>query len=180
MSYPDPSSQTPEQRLEAARDWAERGGGTVEAALPGQSAQVSERLQTVIAAAERAADAIRSDAEEQARRHLAEAQRQADEMTAERVRVIAHLTDDLIGHAAIIKEHSEQLVGALERAIGTVAGRLEEAGIGSHPPQAIDSRTATQWEPGSIAANQSTRARAGGPSAAPPDPPYPGVPEKGA
>ena len=62
--------------------------------------QMTEQLQTVIDAAERAAEAIRYDAEEQARRHLAEAQRKADQMTAERVGLISELTDDLVRHAA--------------------------------------------------------------------------------
>ena len=59
---------------------------------------MAERLQTVLEAAERAAEAIRYDAEEQARRHLAGAQQRADGLTAERVRLISQLTDDLIEH----------------------------------------------------------------------------------
>jgi hypothetical protein len=88
--------------------------------------QMTDRMQTVIDAAERAADAIRHDAEEQARRHLSEAQRKADRMTAERVRLISELTDDLIRHAATVREHSEQMVRALEDAIGSVTGKLGE------------------------------------------------------
>lgn len=88
--------------------------------------QMTERMQTVIDAAERAAEAIRLDAEEQARRHLAEARRKADGLTAERVRLISELTDDLIRHAATVRDHSEQMVRALEQAINSVAGKLGE------------------------------------------------------
>lgn len=88
--------------------------------------QMTDRLQTVIDAAERAAEAIRVDAEAQARQHLAEAQQKADRLTAERVRLIAELTDDLIDHASVVKQHSEQMVGALEQAIHSVSGRIDE------------------------------------------------------
>ena len=69
--------------------------GSVQAAID----QMTAELQTVIAAAERAAEAIRRDAEEQARLHLAEAQRRADRLTAERVGLISELTDE------VVKEH---------------------------------------------------------------------------
>jgi hypothetical protein len=91
--------------------------------------QMTDQLQTVIGAAERAAEAIRRDAEEQARRHLAEAQRKADRMTAERVGLISELTDDLIRHAANVRDHSEQMVRALEDAIDSVTGKLEQPGL---------------------------------------------------
>lgn len=119
-------SQTPEQRLDAARSWAGHQpapGGAAGSIAP---AEMTDRLHSVIAAAERAADAIRYDAEEQAHRHLAEARHKADRMTAERLRVIAQLTDDLIEQATVVRQHSEQMVGSLERAIETVSGRLGE------------------------------------------------------
>jgi hypothetical protein len=89
---------------------------------------MTERLQAVIEAAERAAGAIRYDAEDRARRHLAEAQYRADQLTAERVRAISLLTDDLIEHAALVKRHSEQMVFALEQAVNSVASQLGSAG----------------------------------------------------
>lgn len=91
--------------------------------------QMTVELQTVIAAAERAAEAIRRDAEEQARLHLAEAQRRADRLTAERVGLISELTDDLIRHAATVRDHSEQMVRALEDAISSVTDKLEQPGL---------------------------------------------------
>ena len=82
--------------------------------------QMAVRMDTVVEAAERAAHMIRHDAEEQARRHLAEARLKADRLTAERVRLIAELTDDLIGRAGEVRRRSEQMIEALETAIASV------------------------------------------------------------
>ena len=96
-----------------------------------------DQLQTVIEAAERAAEAIRRDAQEQARVHLAEAQRNADRLTAERVGLISELTDDLIRHVANVRDHSEQMVRALEAAISSVTHMLDHPGLaGRYPPSA--------------------------------------------
>ena len=86
---------------------------------------MTDQLQAVIGAAERAAEAIRRDAE-QARLHLSEAQRKADRLTAERIGLISELTDDLIRHAANVRDHSEQMVEALEAAINSVTDKLEQ------------------------------------------------------
>ena len=91
--------------------------------------QMTDQLQAVIGAAERAAEAIRRDAEEQARLHLVEAQRQADRLTAERVGLISELTDDLIRHAANVRDHSEQMVRALEAAINSVTDKLDQPAL---------------------------------------------------
>lgn len=115
-------------------------------------AQMTERLQTVIDAAERAAEAIRYDAEEQARRHLAEAQRKADRMTAERVRLISELTDDLIRHAGQVRDHSEQMVHSLEDAIDSVSGKLSQPGL-SAPFTVEDMAVAPDVETHQIAAS---------------------------
>lgn len=111
--------------------------------------QMTEQLQTVIDAAERAADAIRYDAEEQARRHLAEAQRKADLMTAERVRLISELTDDLIRHAGQVRDQSEQMVRSLEDAIDSVAGRLGEPPLPDPERVVATSANVTRLSPGS-------------------------------
>ncbi len=98
--------------------------------------RMTEQVQTVIDAAERAAEAIRYDAEEQARRHLAEAQRKADRLTAERVGLISELTDDLVRHAANVRDHSEQMVRALEDAIHSVTDKLEQSAMTDTFPSA--------------------------------------------
>lgn len=139
MSVPgrpsDYPGQSPEERLSAARSWA----WETEPAAPeleAQSALMTERLQAVIEAAERAAGAIRYDAEDRASRHLAEAQHRADRLTADRVRAISLLTDDLIEHAALVKRHSEQMVIALEQAVDSVASRLGVSGSAGAPSAA--------------------------------------------
>ena len=162
-------NDSPEQRLAAARTWAaDRETQVVPGqAVPsgsGQMAQVTGRLQTVIEAAERAADAIRHDAEEQARRHLAEAQHKADRLTTERVKLISQLTDDLIEHASVVKQHSEEMVGALEQAISTVSGRIAEVDSGA--PAGLEPPLAPLIDPAPAAATPAPTAAAPGPPAA--------------
>lgn len=132
--YPE---QTPEERLQAARRWAVESREPVhtpqpysESPIGGSPAQTHReelggRLQTVIDAAERAADAIRADAEEQAARHLQQAKQKADRITSERVHLIATLTDDLIEHATNVRDHSRAMSEALDRAVSSISGRLE-------------------------------------------------------
>lgn len=98
--------------------------------------QMTEQLQTVIDAAERAAAVIRHDAEEQARRHLADAQGKADRLTAERVRLIAQLTDDLLRHAGTVRDQSEHMVDSLELAIRSVTEKLDQENGQPSPPPA--------------------------------------------
>lgn len=146
------SARSVEERLAAARSWAQ--GLQASVAQPPEAPRPpapilrpeepraeTERLRTAIGSVERAAAAIRADAEEQARRHLLEAQEKADRMTADRVRALSELTDDLIEHARIVREHSERMVLALERAISDVNGKLAElgeAGTSSAAPAARD------------------------------------------
>ena len=122
------SDYTPQRDNQATRPlrWSRGGGPAPSASVQSTIHQMTDQLQTVIEAAERAAEAIRHDAEEQARRHLAEAQRKADRLTAERVGLISELTDDLIRHAANVRDHSEQMVRALEDAINSVTDKLEQ------------------------------------------------------
>ena len=121
------SDHTPQgQPGDEAVRWSRGGGPAPSASVQSTIHQMTDQLQTVIEAAERAAEAIRHDAEEQARRHLAEAQRKADRLTAERVGLISELTDDQIRHAANVRDHSEQMVRALEDAINSVTDKLEQ------------------------------------------------------
>lgn len=114
--------------------WPAGAPGGPSAGARATMAQMTEQLQTVIDAAERAAEAIRLDAEEQARRHLEEAQRRADRLTAERIALISELTDDLIRHATTVRQHSEGMVRALQSAMESVAGRLEVQMPAAPPP----------------------------------------------
>lgn len=136
---------TPEPRA-TAPSWGQTQGPIPSANVQATMTQMTTQLQTVIDAAERAAEAIRFDAEEQARHHLAEAQRKADRLTAERVGLISDLTDDLIRHASTVRDHSEQMIRALEDAISSVTTKLEQPALtdslGYAPAAAIPGQTA--------------------------------------
>ena len=58
--------------------------------------EISAQVHSVIAAAERAAEAIREDAEAQAQIHLGDAQERAHRLLAERLQLIGELADDLL------------------------------------------------------------------------------------
>ena len=94
--------------------------GALEPSRESTGFEIDTRLNKAIEASERAAEAIRLDAEEQAQEHLIEAQKKADRLTAERVRLTADLTTDLVNRAAVIRSHSEQLTNALEEALELV------------------------------------------------------------
>ena len=82
------SEHSPEPTSPAGSSWGQSQGHIPSPNVQATMTQMTSQLQTVIDAAERAAEAIRFDAEEQARHHLAEAQRKADRLTAERVGLI--------------------------------------------------------------------------------------------
>ncbi len=123
------SEHSPEPTSPAGSSWGQSQGHIPSPNVQATMTQMTSQLQTVIDAAERAAEAIRFDAEEQARHHLAEAQRKADRLTAERVGLISDLTDDLIRHAATVRDHSEQMIRALEDAISSVTTKLEQPAL---------------------------------------------------
>ena len=89
--------------------------------------QISAQVHSVIAAAERAAEAIREDAETQAQIHLGDAQDRAHQLLAQRLQLIGELTDDLLAHAAVVREQSATLLATLEQAIAVAEARLAEA-----------------------------------------------------
>ncbi len=124
----DMTDYTPEPSASAS-SWGQAQGHIPSPNVQATMTQMTTQLQTVIDAAERAAEAIRFDAEEQARHHLAEAQRKADRLTAERVGLISDLTDDLIRHASTVRDHSEQMIRALEDAISSVTTKLEQPAL---------------------------------------------------
>lgn len=123
------SDFTPEPRPSTTTSWGQTQPQIPSPNVQATMTQMTTQLQTVIDAAERAAEAIRYDAEEQARHHLAEAQRKADRLTAERVGLISDLTDDLIRHASTVRDHSEQMIRALEDAISSVTTKLEQPAL---------------------------------------------------
>ena len=97
--------------------------------------EISAEVHTVIAAAERAAEAIRADADQQARYLLEEARLKADRATAERLELISALTDDLLAHANAVRQGSEQLRGTLAAAITSIEARLRETAPPAPEPE---------------------------------------------
>lgn len=136
------SDQDPNPPAEPSPGWSQTSALAPSPNVQATMNQMTVQLQSVIDAAERAASAIRFDAEEQARNHLAEAQRRADRLTAERVGLIAELTDDLISHAGTVRDHSEQMVKALEDAIASVTTKLEQPALANPFPPMADSPAA--------------------------------------
>jgi vacuolar-type H+-ATPase subunit H len=78
--------------------------------------QPSERIQTIIEAAEKAAAGIIEDAEAQARRYLVDSRRRAERIAEEGARAISDATDDLLERAEVLKRHSDDLLRALDEA----------------------------------------------------------------
>ncbi len=60
---------------------------------PSSASEATERLARIVDAAERAAESVLADAEEQARQHVEEARARADRVAAERLREVADELD---------------------------------------------------------------------------------------
>jgi vacuolar-type H+-ATPase subunit H len=116
----------------------------------------SERVQSVLDAAERAAAGIIEDAEAEAERHLAEARARAEQLVRERSRLAGALTDDLLERAAVIKEQSDQLIAALQRAI-----EILEAELGTDAEAEAGTAAAEQGAPDREAALAASRSAEG-------------------
>lgn len=116
---------------------------------------MSERIQLIIEAAERAAAGIIDDAEAQATQYLQESRRRADRIAAQRAGDMWALTDDLIARAEAVKRQSDDLVRALGQAKRGVAETLRaDAGQLATPPEIAP------WEPMPPAVEQAAPALA--------------------
>jgi vacuolar-type H+-ATPase subunit H len=91
----------------------------------------AERLAAIVEAAERAAVTVIDDAEEQARRHLEEAQAEADGIAAQRLAPLSDLADSLIAQAESIRDQSERLLSSLESAKRQLAAEAGGPGRGT-------------------------------------------------
>jgi hypothetical protein len=77
------------------------------------TSSVGERVETVLEAAERAATAIREDAERWAREHMEETRRRADELAVQRAKELSSITDELLARAQAVARQTDELIGAL-------------------------------------------------------------------
>ena len=80
---------------------------------PPLAAGTAERLAAIVEAAERAAVTVIDDAEKQARRHLEEAEAEAEQIVSDRLDSLSDLTDSLVAQAEAIGGQSEQLLSSL-------------------------------------------------------------------
>lgn len=98
----------------------------------------AERLEAIVEAAERAAEGVIDDAEDQARRYLARAREEADRQADGRVAELAELLDSLLGQAATLRHEAERLQATLEAAKSRLEGGEEwlEPARAQDPPDA--------------------------------------------
>jgi hypothetical protein len=78
-------------------------------------ATTAERLAEIVAAAERAANKVIDDAEQEARRQIEEARSRAEELVAERLAQLTAEVDTLVEQANGIRLQSQQLLVSLSR-----------------------------------------------------------------
>lgn len=86
----------------------------------------AERLEGIVEAAERAAESVIDDAEAQARRYLARAREEADRQAEDRTAELAELVDSLLGQAIALRQGAERLQASLEEARGRLEGEEEQ------------------------------------------------------
>lgn len=83
-----------------------------------ESGTVGARIDSVLAAAERAATGIREEAREWARQHKEESQQRAEELAAGHLRELWRLTDDLRASAHAVAQECDQVIKAIEDSSG--------------------------------------------------------------
>jgi hypothetical protein len=131
----------------------------------------TERVQSVLEAAERAAEGIIKDAEAEAERQIAESKARAERLVAERSRLATQLSDELLEQAATIREQSEHLIAALQRAIRAVEhelGAAPRAVGGATESEAAAEGAAPERSEGAGVGRNEVSARGGGLTAVPP------------
>ena len=113
---------------------------------------VGSRIESVLEAAEQAADGIRQDAQEWAKRYMEESRRKADEMAEKRVKELSELTDQLVNRARSVAQQSDELISALDDAGRRLVGRersdpLEPPRVEDPAPPPEPERRATPQPP---------------------------------
>jgi hypothetical protein len=97
-------------------------------------ATTAERLEAIVEAAERAAESVIDDAEEQARSHLAQARAEADRVGEGKAAGISELLETLLGQATALRQEAERLQATLEEAQARLQDG-EAAGRQPRPPR---------------------------------------------
>jgi hypothetical protein len=110
---------------------------------------IGSQVESVLDAAERAAARIREDAQNWGRDYRAQAQKEADELTSQRVRELSQLTDNLIDRAQAVAKQSDHLLTTLDetgRRILETGGRSPEALLLRNPEPAADEEHETNLD----------------------------------
>src|SRR3954447_18330151 len=79
-------------------------------------ATTAQRLESIVEAAERAAEGVIDDAEGQARRYLTQARAEADRITDRRIENLTHMIDVLLDQADSLQREAERMQTILEEA----------------------------------------------------------------
>jgi hypothetical protein len=91
-------------------------------------ATTAQRLESIVEAAERAAEGVIDDAEAQARRYLTQARAEADRITDRRMEDITHMIDVLHDQADSLQREAERMQTLLEEAKFRVKPEQPEGG----------------------------------------------------
>lgn len=91
-------------------------------------ADTSERLESIVEAAERAAESVIDDAETQARKYLAQARAEADQLAGEKIGDLSDLIDVLLAQALSLRQETERLQVTLEVARDRIEAGGEPVG----------------------------------------------------
>ncbi|HEU4706496.1 MAG TPA: hypothetical protein VFS64_04865 [Solirubrobacterales bacterium] len=98
-------------------------------------ADTAERLEAIVEAAERAAEQVIDDAEEQARSYLAQARAEADRVSEGRLADLSDLIDALLGQAAALRQEAERLQATLEAAQAQIGSAEPAVAPRAQPPE---------------------------------------------
>lgn len=79
-------------------------------------ATTAQRLEDIVAAAERAAEGVLDDAEAQARRYLTQARAEADRITDRRMEDLTHMIDVLLDQSDSLQREAQRMQTLLEEA----------------------------------------------------------------
>jgi len=109
-------------------------------------ADIAERLEAIVEAAERSAEQVIDDAEAQARQYLAQAKDEADRLAGERLGEASELIDTLVRQASSLREDAERLQRTLEAARAHLGGGDLDREP-SPPPQAAETERTPELRP---------------------------------
>ena len=103
------------------------------------------RVESIIETAQRAAEAIRAEAREQAARYVESAEREADRVTLRRVVMLADLRESLVERIDLVTQQTDEVIEALDDAMRALAATVNPAW--RHEPDAGPAAPASRSDP---------------------------------